>query len=117
MPIAMYYAKITSCWTATNRLKKYLAEQVKLLENKDVTTAQEAFDYLNAHVALGNRRYNKCTPEKLTMRKAAMKEDIYLECSVFQVALYPKAGLFVAPTLTMPVSALQMDSPALLSLF
>ena len=113
----MYYAKITSSWTATNRLKKYLAEQVKLLENKDVTTVEDAFDYLKAHVAIGNRRYNKCTPEKLTMRKAATKDDVYLECSVFQVTLYPKAGPFAAPTLAMPVSALQMDAPALLSLF
>ena len=91
-----YFAKITSSWTPSNSLKKYLAEKVKEVENKDVVTEAEVFDWLNAHVALANRRFVRCTPEKLERRNARTGGDVFISCGVFQVTLYPKAGTFSA---------------------
>ena len=94
-----YFVKITSSWTPSNSLKKYLAEQVKAVENKDVDTADEIFDWLNAHVTYANRRFDRCTPEKLERRNARTGGNIHISGGVFQVTLYPKAGPFVAEPL------------------
>lgn len=117
----MYFVKITSSWTPSNSLQKYIKTKVDTLDKVCVEAPDSIFEFLKSHYALANRTFKRCTKEEPTMRKAHTGEDIFIDCSICQLSLYKSNGNFDAtPAPVVPTVAIlapQVTSGEILTLF